>query len=185
GSWLRSASAPGDSATWSGVRVVRMPLLHNGSSCVREPVLAGPDFDNHRVLRLSRAPDTSGGSERCATLRHLIKLGARQAHRGGGVRRDGHLEGELPVPDLPRGGDRTVHRVQAGAHVCETATRARPDENVLVPGSLRIDLDPRDRVVQPGAHGAVGVMVERVHLWILEARVRLLSVPALPDRRRT
>src|SRR5207245_719462 len=31
---------------------------------------------------------------------------------------------------------------------------------------------------------AVRVMVERVHLWILKARVRLLAVPALPDRRR-
>src|SRR5206468_8352587 len=33
-------------------------------------------------------------------------------------------------------------------------------------------------------YGAVRVMVERVHLWILKARVRLLAVPALPDRRR-
>src|SRR2546430_10728458 len=59
-----------------------------------------------------------------------------------------------------------------------------PDEHVLVSGSLRIDLDAGDRIVQPRAHGAVRVMVERVHVWILKARVRLLAVPALPDRRR-
>src|SRR2546430_11912838 len=44
-----------------------------------------------------------------------------------------------------------------------------PDEHVLVSGSLRIELDAGDRIVQPRAHGAVRVMVERVHVWILKA----------------
>src|SRR2546422_67762 len=154
------------------------------SQHVHKPVMSRPDFDDGRVSRLSRAADPGGLAEWCPTLRHAIERGAGQARRGGGVRRYGHLEGKLPVPDLPRGGDRPVQRVQAGANVCETAARLRPDEDVLVAGVLRIDLDSRDRVVQPRAHGAVRVVVERVHPWILEGRVRLLAVPSLPDRRR-
>src|SRR5438067_1286853 len=159
-------------------------LWNTSSRHVHEPVPSGPDFDNHRVPRLSRAADPGGFAEWCSTLRHALQGGVGQTRRGGGVRWYGHLEGELPIPELPRGGDRPVHRVQAGANLCETAARLRPDEHVLVSGSLRVDLDSRDRVVQPCAHGAVRVMVERVHVWILKARVRLLAVPALPDRRR-
>ena len=77
---------------------------------------------------------------------------------------------------------RPVHRLVARLHARESAAGPRLDEDVLVAGGALVGLDAGHHPVHPLADRAVRVVVERVHRAVLEAAVRLLAVPPLPDR---
>ena len=52
---------------------------------------------------------------------------------------------------------------------------------MFVSGLLRVKINSTDDRVHPGANRAVSIMIERVHIWILEAFIMRPAVPAFPD----
>ena len=119
--------------------------------------------------------------DRLAALEDRCLHWHRQPGAGGRVRRHGDLPVKATGAQPPGAGNLPVRRRQSRPSRGEAASGAGLQQDVLVPGPLRIDLQTGHHPVQPGADGAIGVMVERIHGGILGAALRRPAVPALPD----
>src|SRR5579871_4978587 len=98
-----------------------------------------------------------------------------------GVGGDGHFPGERSIVELPVAGDGATERVVGGFRPGQPATGLRMHNDVLVARLVGIEINARDRLVQPLAHGAEGIVVEGVHAGVLKALLLGPAVPSLPD----
>ena len=153
--------------------------------------------DRHRDLAPDGGDSLHSGdlAEDRTALAHPRRAAARKHHVGGGVDRDvdGQAEaragGKCPALDaiglalgVPIGVDGPVDRLVRAFGVVDPTPRRRLDTDLLVP--RRRGRDAADVAVHPVAHGAVGVVVEGVHVDVAEAAVGHDRVPALPHRGR-
>ena len=126
-------------------------------------------------------------------FRDARRIARRHINRRRRVRRNGHVQAEPPVLDLPRAGDAPVDGIVVRAHpvnrlLVRVAARRRrrgPDDDALVARPVR--LDARQLREHPFADRAERVMREGIHLRVLraaEAFVLGIAVPALPNGRR-
>src|SRR5215218_5874511 len=157
-----------------------------GRRCRRwilERVLAGADVDDRRVSTLHRGGDTRRATDGAAALRHAGELRGGKVHGSASVRGNAHRHAHAAGLELPARRGVAVRGHQLGAGRGETATGLRLHHDVLEAGSGLVEIEASDGANHPVADRAVGVVIEGVHPDVLEALVRLLAVPALPDRR--
>src|SRR5215472_8713599 len=95
-----------------------------------------------------------------------------------------HLDGEgkAAIRELPSRSERPVHRDVLRMNAGKSAARLWLDKNMLVARALRINLNSRHHSVHPVTDHTVGVVIERIHGFVLKRAVRFNSVPPLPDR---
>src|ERR1700680_712478 len=86
---------------------------------------------------------------------------------------------------MPIGANSAVRPSMTCHGICEPASRVRLNENMLIPGSPRIDLNAADDLIHPFAHSPVRIVIEGIHRLVLKRSIGLDPVPALPDGRCT
>src|SRR5215469_9858579 len=99
-----------------------------------------------------------------------------------GVRWHLNGEGKAGIRELPSRSERPVHGDVLRMNAGKSAARLWLDQNMLIAGGLRINLNSRHRSVHPVTDHAIGVVIERIHGFVLKRAVRFDSVPPLPDR---